>query len=53
MGYDAGMTKPLLAMFVLAVVVVGLLVVLLVGRSEVENDGVEKDSLGLIHAPAR
>ena len=45
-GYVMAMGKPLLALFILGVMAIGLLIILLVGGTEVENDGVENDSIG-------
>ena len=42
------MSKAFLALAVLGVVAVGAVIMLLVGGSEVEEDGVEKDSVGVL-----
>jgi hypothetical protein len=40
------MKKPVLAMFVVAAIAIGLLVVLLFGLDRVDEDGRERDGLG-------
>ena len=45
-GYRAGMRKPVLAMFVVAAVGVGLLVLLLIGVFRVDEDGGSQDDAG-------
>jgi hypothetical protein len=40
------MKKPVLAMFVVAAIALGLLVVLLVGLNQVDEDGRENDGRG-------
>lgn len=45
------MKKPLLALFVLVAIALGALLILVVGGTSVERDGVEKDSTGVVVEP--
>jgi hypothetical protein len=44
------MKKPLLAMFVVGAIVIGLLIVLAIGIFKVDEDGREQDDAGRSHA---
>ena len=42
------MKKPVLAMFVVAAIAIGLIVVLVIGLGRVDEDGRENDGAGLV-----